>query len=66
MLIDTLKWRIEFKVDEILKEEFPEDVFGNVGYIYGKDKGSRPVTYVGNTPVRYAFTNCVLICDAQI
>ena len=48
MLIKTLKWRAEFKMDEILKEEFPNDVFGNLGHIYGKDKGGRPVTFVHN------------------
>ena len=46
MLINTLKWRIEFKTDEIAKEDFPEDVFGNIGHIYGKDKGGRPITCV--------------------
>lgn len=46
MLIATIRWRDEFKVDEVLKEEFPEDVFGKLGYVYGKDKGGRPVTYV--------------------
>ena len=46
MLIKTLKWRVEFKTDEIVKEEFPQDVFGNLGHIYGKDKGGRPITYV--------------------
>ncbi|EJD07682.1 CRAL/TRIO domain-containing protein [Fomitiporia mediterranea MF3/22] len=45
MLVKTLKWRIEFKTDDILKEEFPQDVFGNLGHIYGKDKEGRPVTY---------------------
>ncbi|KAH8110984.1 CRAL/TRIO domain-containing protein [Phellopilus nigrolimitatus] len=45
MLVNTLKWRAEFKTDDILSEEFPEDVFGNVGHIYGKDKDGRPITY---------------------
>jgi hypothetical protein len=45
MLISTLKWREEFKVDNLVKEEFPEDVFGKVGVISGKDKEGRPVTY---------------------
>ncbi|KAL5531370.1 hypothetical protein ACEPAG_4247 [Sanghuangporus baumii] len=45
MLVKTLKWRLEFKTDEILKEDFPQDVFGNIGHIYGKDKDGRPITY---------------------
>jgi hypothetical protein len=46
MLTATIRWRDEFKVDEVVKEEFPEDVFGKLGYVYGKDEGGRPVTYV--------------------
>lgn len=45
MLVNTLRWRKEIKIDEVMKEEFPQDVFGNLGHIYGKDKGGRPVTY---------------------
>ncbi|KAG8799216.1 Non-classical phosphatidylinositol transfer protein (PITP) [Serendipita sp. 398] len=45
MLVSTLKWRKEFKVEGITSEQFPEDVFGKVGVICGKDKGGRPVTY---------------------
>lgn len=46
MLIATLRWRDEFDVDAALKEEYPEDIFGNLGHIYGHDKGGRPVVYV--------------------
>ena len=46
MLVATLKWRQEFKIDELLSEEFPEDVFGGVGKVFGHDKEGRPVTYV--------------------
>ena len=46
MLINTLKWRAEFKPDGLVNEKFPEDVFGNVGHIYGRDKDGRPVTCV--------------------
>jgi phosphatidylinositol transfer protein SFH5 len=46
MLIATLRWRDEFKVTEAIKEEFPEDVFGKLGYVYGKDKSGGPVAYV--------------------
>ncbi|KAJ2448204.1 Non-classical phosphatidylinositol transfer protein (PITP) [Coemansia sp. RSA 2336] len=45
MLVNTLKWRAEFGVEGILQEKFPEDVFGNVGYLYGQDNDGRPVTY---------------------
>ena len=34
MMISTFKWR----------EEFPQDVFGPVGHVFGKDKDGRPVT----------------------
>lgn len=46
MLIATLRWRDHFKVNEAVKEEFPDDIFGKLGYVYGKDKGGRPVTCV--------------------
>ena len=46
MMIATLRWRDEFNVEEAVRETFPADVFGKLGYIYGKDKQGRPVTYV--------------------
>ena len=46
MMISTLKWREEFKVDELLTEEFPQDLFGPVGHVFGRDKNGRPVTLV--------------------
>jgi len=45
MLVSTLRWRESFKVEEALQEEFPEDIFGKLGYIYGHDKEGRPVVY---------------------
>ncbi|KAK7031400.1 CRAL-TRIO domain-containing protein [Favolaschia claudopus] len=45
MFVATLRWRDEFKVDDALKEEFPQDVFGSLGHIYGRDKEGRPVVY---------------------
>ncbi|EGN96686.1 hypothetical protein SERLA73DRAFT_184823 [Serpula lacrymans var. lacrymans S7.3] len=45
MLVSTLRWRESFKVEEALQEEFPEDIFGQLGYIYGHDKEGRPVVY---------------------
>jgi hypothetical protein len=44
MMISALKWRAEFKTDELATEEFPQDVFGPVGHVFGKDKDGRPVT----------------------
>ncbi|KAJ6619967.1 CRAL-TRIO domain-containing protein [Mycena sp. CBHHK59/15] len=45
MFVATLRWRDEFNVDTALKEEFPQDVFGKLGEIYGRDKQGRPVVY---------------------
>ncbi|TFY51001.1 hypothetical protein EVG20_g11217, partial [Dentipellis fragilis] len=45
MLVSTLRWRDEFNVEAALMEEFPDDVFGNLGFVYGKDKEGRPITY---------------------
>lgn len=45
MLTSTLKWRHEFKADEVKNETFPDEVFSKVGIISGKDKDGRPVTY---------------------
>lgn len=45
MFVSTLKWRAQFKVDEIMKEQFPDEVFEKVGKVKGKDKEGRPVTY---------------------
>jgi phosphatidylinositol transfer protein SFH5 len=45
MMIDTLRWREEFKIDEAMKETFP-DVFNGFGHLYGRDKEGRPVAYV--------------------
>jgi hypothetical protein len=46
MLTATLRWRDEFGVSDAVKEEFPDDIFGKLGYVYGKDKSGRPVTCV--------------------
>jgi hypothetical protein len=43
MLVNTLRWREEFDIKAALVEDFPEDIFGNVGYISGHDKEGRPV-----------------------
>ena len=46
MLISTLRWRDSFNVDAVMKETFPDDVFGKLGKVHGKDKEGHPVTYV--------------------
>lgn len=46
MLTATLRWRDEMKVDDIMAEKFPDDVFSGVGRIFGHDKEGRPVVYV--------------------
>ncbi|KAF8558171.1 CRAL/TRIO domain-containing protein [Imleria badia] len=45
MFIATLRWRDAFDVDAAIKEEFPDDVFGKLGKVHGKDKEGHPVTY---------------------
>jgi len=60
MLVATLHWRDEFNVDAALKEEYPEDVFGNLGHIYGHDKEGRPVVYNiygGNNDLKVVFSD---------
>ena len=46
MLVATLKWRETFKPEEAVTEEFPADIFGQLGHVYGHDKEGRPVTCV--------------------
>ena len=46
MLVATLKWRQQFKIEEIMKEEFDESIFGGIGYVVGHDKEGRPVKCV--------------------
>jgi hypothetical protein len=45
-LTATLKWREEFNVESTLTESFPPEIFGGLGYVYGRDKGGRPITYI--------------------
>ena len=42
MMIATLRWRDEFKVEDAMKETFP-DVFNGFGHVYGHDKEGRPI-----------------------
>lgn len=46
MFISTLRWRDSFDVGAAMKEEFPDEVFGKLGKVHGKDKEGHPVTYV--------------------
>jgi phosphatidylinositol transfer protein SFH5 len=71
MLVATLRWREEFKVEEAVKEEFPQEIFGNLGHVYGKDKEGRPVVYVSHLFISVYFLNVVsfdvgIICMAPI
>lgn len=45
MLVATLRWRLEFKIDELVHETFDPAVFNGLAHITGKDRGGRPVTY---------------------
>jgi hypothetical protein len=46
MFTSTLKWRKTFDIEAVMKEEFPQDVFGSLGHIYGTDKEGRPIVSV--------------------
>jgi len=45
MLISTLKWRAEFRAASTVNEKFDPNIFGRLGYVHGKDKEGRPITY---------------------
>ncbi|KAG8717173.1 Non-classical phosphatidylinositol transfer protein (PITP) [Ceratobasidium sp. 394] len=45
MLISTLKWRAEFRAADTVNEKFDQNIFGKLGYVHGKDKEGRPITY---------------------
>ena len=60
MLTDTLKWREDFKITEVVKEEFPQDIFGNLGRVYGKDKEGHPIVYVASLrPLLVPLSACI-------
>jgi hypothetical protein len=42
-LIAMLRWREEYGADEARNEKFPDNIFGNLGHVYGRDKQGRPV-----------------------
>jgi hypothetical protein len=43
MMVATLRWRDEFNVTAAVQEDFPPEVFAQLGHVYGHDKGGRPV-----------------------
>jgi len=43
MLVNTLRWREEFNVKAAMAEDYPKDIFGKLGHIYGCDTERRPV-----------------------
>ena len=49
MLVKTLRWREHFGVAAAMKEEFPEELFGQLGRLFGRDKGGRPVMCVSDS-----------------
>jgi hypothetical protein len=55
MLISTLRWRKSFNIDEAMKEEFLEEVFGKLGKIYGKDNDGHPIAFV------HYFQRCLIL-----
>lgn len=44
MLSATLRWREEIDIEAVMKEEFPKEIFGALGYNYKTDKEGRPVS----------------------
>ncbi|KAF9047198.1 CRAL/TRIO domain-containing protein, partial [Hymenopellis radicata] len=56
MLVNTLRWRDEIGVDALMKEEFPQDIFGALGHIYKTDKqGVQYNIYGGNKDIKAVF-----------
>ncbi|KAM6497051.1 CRAL-TRIO domain containing protein [Amanita muscaria] len=45
MFVSALRWRKIFDIDACIEETFPQDVFGQLGHIYGEDKEGRPIVY---------------------
>lgn len=49
MMIATLRWRDKYKVEDAMKETYPDEL--NVfGHVYGHDKEGRPVVCVASAP----------------
>ncbi|KAJ8694681.1 Non-classical phosphatidylinositol transfer protein (PITP) [Pleurotus ostreatus] len=45
MMVATLRWRELFGVDAAMKEEFPAEIFGQLGHVFGTDTEGHPVVY---------------------
>ena len=54
MMIATLRWRDEFKVEDVMKETYP-DVFNGFGHLYGHDKDGQPVVCATFSPLIVGF-----------
>jgi hypothetical protein len=50
-------WREEFKIEEAMKETYP-DIFDGFGRLFGRDKEGRPVAYC-------LFWSCTLILGSD-
>ncbi|KAI0258945.1 CRAL-TRIO domain-containing protein [Gloeopeniophorella convolvens] len=62
MMVATLRWRDEFKVEEAMKATYPELLDG-FGHLYGHDKDGRPVMYNiygGKNDLKAAFSDVQL------
>ncbi|KAH9973587.1 CRAL/TRIO domain-containing protein [Lactifluus volemus] len=62
MMIATLRWREEFKIEEAMKGTYP-DLLNGFGHLYGRDKQGRPVMYNiygGNNDITAAFSDVQL------
>ena len=65
MMIATLRWRDEFKVEDAMKETYPDEL--NVfGHVYGHDKEGRPVVCVAFSLTFFIFDLTVLACRYNI
>ncbi|XP_022963790.1 patellin-4-like [Cucurbita moschata] len=52
MLKNTLKWRKEYKADEILEEKLGGDLQNLVGFLEGKDREGHPLWFHANAALR--------------
>lgn len=53
MLIGTLRWRDTFNIPAALEENFPKEIFGNLGHVYGHDKEGHPVVCASKFVLAY-------------
>ncbi|KAF9218625.1 CRAL/TRIO domain-containing protein [Gyrodon lividus] len=45
MFISTLRWRQSFDVEAAMNEKVPDEIFGKLGKVHGRDKEGHPVIY---------------------